>query len=111
LKSSGIKWESKTKWPEFVDVVGQAEQKCLFALGGKRTARRLGGEFAFDCAEDCFSMHAFSVALGWKSGTHLRTHATQFPARLAAFSRNDALCADLLADVPVIAFGIELGLG
>jgi hypothetical protein len=58
LKSSGIKWKSKIKSPEFIDVVGEAEQDCLFALRGERTARCFGREFAFDCAEDRLGMYA-----------------------------------------------------
>src|SRR5947208_12357273 len=34
----------------------------------------------------------------------------QLPVGLASFSRNDALCANLLADVPMVAFAVELGI-
>ena len=35
----------------------------------------------------------------------------KLPARLASFSRNDALRANLLTDVPVVALAVELGIG
>ena len=111
MKSSGIKWKSKFKSPEFIDVVGEAEQECLFALRGERTARCFGREFAFDCAEDRLGMYALPIALGRESRAHLRTHSVNLPARLASFSRNDTLRTNLLADVPVVAFAVELGIG
>src|SRR5216683_3489996 len=70
LKSSGIKWKSKMKWPEFVDIVGQAEQESLFALGSERTARCFGREFAFDCAEDRLDMYALPIAFGRHRGCY-----------------------------------------
>ena len=99
------------KWPEFVDIVGQAEQESLFALGSERTARCFGREFAFDCAEDRLGMYALPIAFGRESGAHLRAHSVNLPARLASFSRNDTLRANLFADVPVVAFTVELGIG
>src|SRR5881392_1471833 len=56
-------------------------------------------------------MHALAIALGGESGTHLRTHPVKFPARLSSLSRNDTLCANLLADVPVVALAVKLGIG
>src|SRR5947207_14016249 len=56
-------------------------------------------------------MHALAIALGGKSGAHLRTHPVKFPARLTSLSRNDTLCANLLADVPVVALAVKLGIG
>src|SRR5438094_7605262 len=111
LKSldAGRRW--KIEWPEFVNVVGQTEQESLFALRGERTARCFGREFAFDRAEDSFGVNALPIALGGKSGAHLRTHSMQLPVGLASFSRDDALRANLLADVPMVAFAVELGIG
>ena len=111
LKSldAGRRW--KIEWPEFVNVVGQTEQESLFALRGERTARCFGREFAFDRAEDSFGVNALPIALSGKSGAHLRTHSVQLPVGLASFSRNDALRANLLADVPMVAFAVELGIG
>src|SRR5207247_7725672 len=48
---------------------------------------------------------------GWESYAHLRTHPVKFPARLTSLSRNDTLCANLLADVPVVALAVKLGIG
>src|SRR6267154_3664042 len=56
-------------------------------------------------------MHALAIALGGESGAHLRTHPVKFPARLTSLSRNDTLCANLLADVPVVALAVKLGIG
>src|SRR5438876_5179469 len=56
-------------------------------------------------------MHALAIVLGGKSGAHLRTHPVKFPARLTSLSRNDTLCANLLADVPVVALAVKLGIG
>src|SRR5438046_9753963 len=56
-------------------------------------------------------MHALAIALGGESYAHLRTHPVKFPARLASLSRNDTLCANLLADVPVVALAVKLGIG
>src|SRR5436305_14029782 len=56
-------------------------------------------------------MHALAIALGGKSGAHLRTHPVKFPARLTSLSRNDTLCANLLADLPVVALAVKLGIG
>src|SRR6266481_6755269 len=56
-------------------------------------------------------MHALAIALGWESYAHLRTHPMKFPARLTSLSRNDTLCANLLADVPVVALAVKLGIG
>ena len=98
------------EWPEFVNVVGQTEQESLLALRDERTAWCFGREFAFDRAEDRFGVDALPIARGGKSRPHLRTHSMNLPARLASFSRNDALCAKLLADVPVVAFAVEFGI-
>ena len=73
------------EWPEFVNVVGQTEQESLFALRGERTARCFGREFAFDRAEDSFGVNALPIALGGKSGAHLRTQSMQLPVGLASF--------------------------
>ena len=97
--------------PEAVEIVSQTEQESLFALGGERTARCFGGELAFDCAEDRLGMHALPIALGRESRAHLRAHAMNLPARLASFSGNDTLRANPFADVPVVAFAVELGIG
>ncbi len=94
------------EWPEFVNVVDQTEQESLFALRGERTTWCFGREFAFDCAEDCFGMDALPIARGGKSRAHLRTHSGNLPTRLTSFSRNDALCANLLADVQVVASAV-----
>ena len=99
------------RWPEFVDVVRQAEQKCLFALRSERTARCFGREFAFDCAEDRLGMHALPIALGGESRPHLRTHSMNLPAGFASFSGNNTLRPNLLADVPVVALAVKLGIG
>src|SRR5437667_6852481 len=96
LKSLDADRRSKMEWPEFVNVVGQTEQESLFALRGERTARCFGREFAFDRAEDSFGVNALPIALGGKSGAHLRTHSVQLPVGLASFSRNNALRANLL---------------
>src|SRR5882724_11650578 len=56
-------------------------------------------------------MHALPIALSRKRRAHLRTHSVNLPARLASFSWNDTLCPNLLADVPVVAFAVELGIG
>src|SRR6058998_3129538 len=56
-------------------------------------------------------MHALAITLGWESYAHLRTHPVKFPARLTSLSRNDTLCANLLADVPVVALAVKLGIG
>src|SRR5207302_8923184 len=56
-------------------------------------------------------MHALAIALGGESGAHLRTHPVKFPARLTSLSLNDTLCANLLADVPVVALAVKLGIG
>src|SRR5882724_2767449 len=107
-----FRWlSSQFAWPEFVNVVGQTEQESLFALRGERTAWGFSREFAFDRAENRFSMHALPVALGRKSRAHLRTHSVKLPTRLTPFRRNDTLCAELLGDVPVVAFTVELGIG
>src|SRR5260370_20903851 len=97
--------------PEAIEIVGQTEQKSLFALGGERTTGRFAGEFAFDRAEDSFNMHTLPIALGRESSAHLRTHSMNFPTCLAALSGNDALRAQLLADMPVVALAVEFGIG
>src|SRR6266581_9440064 len=56
-------------------------------------------------------MHALAITLGWESYAHLRTHPVKFPARLTSLSRNDTLCANLLADVPVVALAVKLRIG
>ena len=95
------------EWPEFLDVVDQAEQKGLFALRGEGTARCFGPEFTFNCAEDRLSMHALPIRLGGESRIHLCAHSMNLPARLASFSWNDTLRANLLADVLVVAFAVD----
>src|SRR6266481_5068557 len=54
---------------------------------------------------------ALTIKLGGEGGPHLRTHSVKLPARLASFSRNDALRTNLLTDVPVVALAVELGIG
>src|SRR5439155_14373624 len=56
-------------------------------------------------------MDALTIKLGGEGRPHLRTHSVKLPARLASFSRNDALRANLLTDVPVVALAVELGIG
>src|SRR6266496_1960906 len=111
LKSSRIEKKSKLGWPQFVNVVGQAQQESLFALGRERTTRGFGREFAFDRAKDCSSMDALSIALGGESGTHLSTHSAKLPTWLTSLGRNNTLGSNLLADVLVVAFTVKLGIG
>src|SRR5512140_1969983 len=56
-------------------------------------------------------MDALTIKLGGEGRPHLRTHSVKLPAWLASFSRNDALRANLLTDVPVVALAVELGIG
>src|SRR5206468_5288805 len=56
-------------------------------------------------------MDALTIKLGGEGCPHLRTHSVMLPAQLASFSRNDALRANLLTDVPVVALAVELGIG
>src|SRR5258708_16023587 len=56
-------------------------------------------------------MHTLPIALGRESSAHLRTHSMNFPTCLAALSGNDALSAQLLADMPVVALAVEFGIG
>src|SRR5438128_2785335 len=91
LKSSRMEKGSKLGWPQFVNVVGQAEQESLFALAHERTTWGLGREFSFDRAKDCFSMDALSIALGGESGTHLSTHSAKLPTWLTSLGLNNTL--------------------
>src|SRR5438105_13578614 len=56
-------------------------------------------------------MHPLAIGFGWKSRPHLSSHSVELPLRPCAFSWNDTLCTALLADVPMIAFTIKLGIG
>lgn len=56
-------------------------------------------------------MDTLPIGRGRKSGAHLYPHSVNFPARLTSFSRNDTLGANLFADVLMVAFTVELGIG
>ena len=56
-------------------------------------------------------MYSMSIGLRWKSGPHLRTDSGQFPSGFASFGWNNTFGPDLLADMAMIAFAVELGIG
>ena len=97
--------------PKFVDVVGQSEQKRLFALGCETSPRCSAGEFSFDCAKDAFGLDALAIKLCGKVAPHLCSHSSKFPTRFASLRRDNALGTELLADVLMVALAIELRIG
>ena len=111
LKSLGKKRTWQMWRPKFVDVVGQSQQKRLFALRCETSPRCFTGEFSFDCAKDALGLDALSIKLCGKVAPHLCSHSSKFPARLASLSRDNALGTELLADVLMVALAIELRIG
>lgn len=55
-------------------------------------------------------MHSMSISLNWKSGPHLRTDSVKLPSGFASFGWNNTFGPDLLADMAMIAFAVELGI-
>jgi hypothetical protein len=97
--------------PEPVKIVCEAKQQSLTALGQQTTARSAAGKFSFDGREDCLHDGTPAVEMAWEMVAHLGTDAMKMPGFLAAFSGNDAARSQALADVRVVEFAVELGIG
>ena len=76
-----------------------------------RAAGSALGKFALGRGERGLDELALAVALGRESISHLRSHAVDLPADMAAFRRKDAISAQLLANEGMVAFTVELGIG
>src|ERR1700691_119370 len=96
--------------PQAVEIEGEAQEKGLPPLHEERAARRARRELAFYRGEDALYHVAAAVLASREAPPHARPHAVTAPRGFAACGGDDAGRAEG-ADVLMIAFAIELGVG
>ena len=97
--------------PQAIQIETQAEQKSLTLLHGQRATRGASRELAFHRGEEGFDQSPAPVELTRKRSPHLCAHAVDAPGFLPALGGDHTLRAELLPDVGVIPFAVELGVG
>src|SRR5688572_18573948 len=101
LLTSSLSARGRAGPPEPVEVVGEAKQDRLQALGGEGAPRRAGGELALGRGEDALDERALSVQRGGEGALHLAAHAAPHPGGLATLRGDHTERPNGLADVAV----------
>ena len=97
--------------PEAIQIVSQAEQQGLAALGEQAVAGSAARQFAFGNREDSLDQGTAAIFLARKIGTHLRTNAMKGPRLFPTLGGDNAEGMKLLTDKGMVALGVELGIG
>src|SRR5271167_4913665 len=97
--------------PQTIQIETQSEQQSLTLLRAQRASRRTSREFAFDRTEQALDQGSAAVESLRECSPHLGAHSMDAPGFLSALGWNYALRAELLADVGVVPFAVELGIG
>lgn len=95
--------------PQAIEVKGQAEQHRLANLHWQAATGSFRREFAFDHREDRFHFRAWRVQFLRERAVHLIADGS-FRNAASGVGRDYALGSERAADMPVIGFGIELGI-
>ena len=94
-----------------VEVVGEAQEQRLEVLGDGQTTGSARGELALGRREDTLDQRTLAVASEREAGPHLGANAVELPGGLTPLGGDDALSAELVANVVMIALAIERGVG
>ncbi len=97
--------------PQAVQIEIQAEQQSLAHLHRQASPRGARRELAFDRGEYALDQSASPVESRRKRPAHLRTDTTYSPGFLSTLGGDHALCPELLTDVSMIPFAVELCIG
>jgi hypothetical protein len=97
--------------PQSIQIETQAEQQGLTLLRAQRATWCTGRELALDRREQALDQRATPVNPSWEGPTHLGAYSVDAPGFLAALGRDHALRPELLPDVSMIPFAVELGVG
>src|ERR1700682_602774 len=97
--------------PQAVQIETQSEQQGLTLLRVQRATRRAGRELAFYRTEKALDQGSASVKPSRKGSPHFGAHSMDAPGFLSTLGGDHAVCSELLADIGVIPFAVELGVG
>jgi len=94
-----------------VKVEGQPERQGLADLREQATPGSAGRELPFGGGEDAFHQRPSPLERLGEVRAHLGADSVQVPNSFPASGRNHTLHPHLLADVAMVAFAVELGVG